>query len=58
MEWMSEKAVLRKQLQRAQIAVFFGNLPPCVIRMKACAKAPITGAARSRDCSLCAKAAA
>jgi transposase len=30
------KAVLRKQLRRAQVAVFFGNLPPCVIGMEAC----------------------
>jgi transposase len=33
------KAVLRKQLRRAQIAVFFGNLPPCVIGIEACASA-------------------
>src|SRR5665213_3846065 len=33
------KAVLRKQLRRAQVAVFFGNLPPCVIGMEACASA-------------------
>jgi hypothetical protein len=33
------KAVLRKQLRRAQVAVFFGNLPPCVIGMEACAGA-------------------
>jgi transposase len=33
------KAVLRKQLRRAQVAVFFGNLPPCVIGMEACATA-------------------
>ena len=33
------KAVLRRQLRRAQIAVFFGNLPPCVIGMEACASA-------------------
>jgi transposase len=29
------KTVLRKQLRRAQVAVFFGNLPPCVIGMEA-----------------------
>src|ERR1700726_3138757 len=33
------KAVLRKQLRRAQVAVFFGNLPQCVIGMEACASA-------------------
>src|ERR1022692_103611 len=33
------KAVLRKQLRRAQVAVFFGTLPPCVIGMEACASA-------------------
>ena len=33
------KAVLRKQLKRAQVALFFGNLPACVIGMEACASA-------------------
>jgi len=33
------KAVLRKQLRRAQVAVFFANLPPCVIGIEACASA-------------------
>src|SRR6202167_2861030 len=33
------KAVLRKQLRRAQVTFFFGNLPPCVIGMEACASA-------------------
>jgi transposase len=33
------KAVLRKQLRRAQVAVFFRNMPPCVIGMEACASA-------------------
>jgi len=33
------KAVLRKRLRRAQVAVFFGNLPPCAIGMEACASA-------------------
>ena len=33
------KAVLRKQLRRTQVAAFFGNLPPCVIGMEACASA-------------------
>jgi transposase len=33
------KAVLSKQLRRAQVAIFFANLPPCVIGMEACASA-------------------
>jgi transposase len=33
------KLVLRKQLRRAQVAVFFANLPPCLIGMEACASA-------------------
>src|SRR5450631_966321 len=33
------KTVLGKQLRRAQVAVFFGNLPPCVIGIEACASA-------------------
>jgi hypothetical protein len=33
------KAVLRKQLRRSQVAVFFGNQPPCLIGMEACASA-------------------
>ena len=33
------KAILGKQLRRAQVAVFFANLPPCVIGMEACASA-------------------
>src|ERR1700690_112989 len=33
------KAVLGKQLRRKQVAVFFGNLPPCLIGMEACASA-------------------
>src|ERR1700691_45889 len=37
------KAVLRKQLRRRQVAVFFGNLPPCVIGMEACASAHYWG---------------
>ena len=32
-----DKTVLRRQLRRAQVTVFFGNLPPCVIGMEACA---------------------
>jgi transposase len=37
------KTVLRKQLRRAQMAVFFGNLPPCLIGMEACASAHYWG---------------
>src|ERR1700731_105367 len=33
------KAVLCKQLRRAQVAVFFANSPPCVVGMEACASA-------------------
>jgi len=33
------KAVVRKQLRRTQVAVFFANLPPCIIGMEACASA-------------------
>jgi transposase len=33
------RTALRKQLRRAQVAVFFGNLPPCIIGMEACASA-------------------
>ena len=33
------KAVLCKQLRRVQVSAFFGNLPPCVIGMEACASA-------------------
>ena len=33
------KAVLRKQLRRDQVAVFFANLPPCLIGMEACGSA-------------------
>jgi transposase len=33
------KAVLKKQLRRDQVASFFGNLPPCLIGMEACASA-------------------
>src|SRR5476651_755838 len=33
------KAVLRKQIKRAQVAQFFANLPPCVIGMEACGSA-------------------
>src|SRR5450631_4790893 len=37
------KVVLRRQLRRAQVAVFFGNLPPCLIGMEACARAHYWG---------------
>lgn len=30
------KAVLRKRLRRDQVAVFFANLPPCLVGMEAC----------------------
>jgi transposase len=33
------KAVLRRELRRGQVAAFFGNLPPCMIGMEACASA-------------------
>ena len=33
------KVVLRKQLRRDQVAAFFGNLPPCLVGMEACASA-------------------
>ena len=33
------KIVLRKQLRRSQMALFFANLPPCLIGMEACASA-------------------
>ena len=33
------KAVLRKQLKRGQVMVFFAKLPPCLIGMEACAGA-------------------
>jgi len=36
---MRGKVVLRKQLRRTQVAVFFANLPPCLIGMEACASA-------------------
>ena len=31
--------VLRKQLRRAQVLVFFSRLPPCLIGLEACATA-------------------
>lgn len=33
------KAILKKQLKREQMAVFFINLPPCLIGMEACGSA-------------------
>jgi transposase len=42
------KTVLCKQLRRTQVAVFFGNLPPCVIGMEACASAHYWGRTLSR----------
>ena len=33
------KTVLKKQLKREQVAVFFANLPPCLIGMEACGSA-------------------
>ena len=33
------RTVLRKQLRRAQVAVFFANLPTCLIGMEACSSA-------------------
>jgi transposase len=33
------KAVLRKQLKRSEMAMFFANLPPCLIGMEACSSA-------------------
>jgi transposase len=32
----SGRAVLRKKLRRDQVLAFFGQLPPCVVAMKAC----------------------
>ena len=33
------KVMVRKQLKRADVAKFFGNLPPCLIGMEACGSA-------------------
>lgn len=33
------KAVIKKQLKRDQMAIFFANLPPCLIGMEACSGA-------------------
>jgi len=37
------KAILRKQLRRAQMAPFFANLAPCLIGMEACGSAHYWG---------------
>lgn len=37
------RAVLRKQLRRAQVLKFFGQLPPCVVAMEACGGAHFWG---------------
>lgn len=34
-----DKAILKKQLRRDQMAAFFVNLPPCLIGMEACGSA-------------------
>jgi transposase len=31
--------VVRKQLRRDQVAIFFGNLPACLVGMEACGSA-------------------
>ena len=33
------RASVKKQLKRAQVAVFFANLPPCLVGMEACSSA-------------------
>jgi len=38
-----EKAVLRKQLRRAQLLDYFKKLPPCLIGMEACSSAHYWG---------------
>ena len=35
----SEKVIVRKQLRRSQVPVFFQALPPCLVSMEACATA-------------------
>src|SRR6516164_8610492 len=42
------KAVVRKQLRRAQVVPFFAQLPPCLIGMEACASAHHWGRALER----------
>lgn len=37
------KSLLRKQLKRDQVAVFFANLPPCLIGMEACSSSHYWG---------------
>ena len=34
-----EKVIVRKQLRRSQVLVFFKALPPCLVGMEACASA-------------------
>ena len=38
-----EQVVVRKQLRRDQVAVFFANLPACLVGMEARAAVRITG---------------
>ena len=38
-----EKAVLRKQLRRAQMLDYFKKMPPCLIGMEACSSAHYWG---------------
>jgi transposase len=42
------RTVLRKQLRRAQVTIFFASLPPCVIGMEACASAHYWGRTLTR----------
>ena len=37
------KAVLRKQLKRAEVATFFANVPACLVGMEACGSAHYWG---------------
>lgn len=39
----SGRAVLRKNLRRAQMLAFFGQLPACVVAMEACGSAHFRG---------------
>ena len=36
----AEKIVVRKQLRRSQVLVFFKALPPCLVGMEACGTPP------------------
>ena len=40
---VSGRAVLRKQLRRAQVLEFFGRQPGCMVAMEACASAHFWG---------------